>query len=155
MNINKRILTLFLLLISVAACKAGEDGASVKQVEASGNDLICSAHGGFEERVCKVSMLRAIVDPSSLDEKTIATLGFLVNIDGGTYLFPTKEFAATKDLSSAIACVESGIDLDSVVGGYAMVFGKFSSSRPRPPGFTSAAGMILVSKVRISASKTE
>lgn len=155
MNINKRILTLFLLPVSVVACKAGVDGASVKQVEASNNDLICSAHGGFEERVCKASMLRAIVDPSSLDGKTIATSGFLVDIEGSTYLFPTKEFSATKDLSSAIACIESDVDLDSFVGSYAMVFGKFSSSRPRSPGFTSAAGIILVSKVRVSAEKTE
>jgi hypothetical protein len=154
MNINHRNFILVLLFVSGSGCK-GHDAATTNPAKTGNNDLVCAAHGGFEERVCKTSILRIIVDAPSLNGKTIATQGFLADVDGRIYLFPTEEFAATKDLSNAVACEEDGGDLASSVGDYVTVFGKFSSLRPKSGGFTVAAGTILVSKIRHSAHGSE
>ena len=114
MSNNHRNFVLILLFASVWACKAEQNAANTSPTTAGSNDLVCAAHGGFEERVCKTSILSIIVDAPSLNGKTIATQGFLADVDGRTYLFPTEEFAATKDLSNAVACEEDGGDLGKV-----------------------------------------
>ncbi|WP_141452855.1 hypothetical protein [Pseudoxanthomonas sp. z9] len=117
-------------------------------------DLRCTAHGGFDERVCATYATAVISNPSKYFGLTIAVRGFLADVNGEDLLFLNKDAALIKDISSAILCDDPKHLLQGEVGGYVTLYGKFSKA-PDSNYLFVPAGKMVVEKARDSYAHRE
>lgn len=108
------------LLLLLASCSSNESTHVSK-------DVRCVAFGGFEAKVCPVSMLALVADPNAYDGKVVALQGVVGDLDGTALIFPNAQFVADGDPASAVVCRSSNAwSCAKLLGHRATFIGKFS-----------------------------
>lgn len=147
MKINIRNQLLALSFFFVVSC-SDEKRAELELAEDYGHGLKCRAYGGVSEEVCPVSIIWLIANPEKMHGKVVAVQGYLSQIEGSYYLFPSQEFARSKDILSSIRCRSSCDDLEIMIGKKTTFIGRFSKNTRAGDFLFEPAGVVDVVHIR-------
>ena len=111
-------------------------------------ELRCSGYGGFEGRVCPVSIYSLIANPTTYYGKTIAFKGYVHKSSDGTIaVYPSRESAESSEIASSLLCASVKASCENYVGKYAELFGLFTD-RSIPDFFFEPVGTVELVYVR-------
>lgn len=140
-----------LLMLSVAICISACSRVEQKEETNHRNDALnCYEHGIAPGKFCRASMLQVVASSSSYDGLQVIVPGFVGDVEGDLYLFPTKDFYLSRDLSASVRLLDVGKsgDLLKSTQSNIIVFGKFSLDAPDPSTLMKPVGAIEVLHVR-------
>jgi len=126
------------LLLLLASCSSNESTHVTK-------DVRCVAFGGFEAKVCPVSMLALVADPNAYDGKVVAIQGVVGDSGGTALIFPNAQFVADGDVASAVVCRSSTAgSCAELLDHRATFIGKFSVARSDDNLFAPVGSVTLM-----------
>jgi hypothetical protein len=143
----KLLMLMLFALVSLNACSRVDR----KQEDSQRKDALhCYEHGVAPGEFCRASMLKVVASSSLFDGQQVIVPGFLGDVEGDLYLFPTKDFYLSRDLSTSVRLVpaEKSGDLLKSVQSNVIVFGRFSLQAPDPSTLMKPVGAIEVVHVR-------
>ncbi|HWU71512.1 MAG TPA: hypothetical protein VN017_09195 [Pseudoxanthomonas sp.] len=118
--------------------------------EDSNSILRCYPHGVGPGDFCRASMLNLIADRGIFDDRLVVVPGYIGAVEGDYYMFPTREFYASRDFSSSVRLMgkDKLQDLNDNNQSNAVIFGRFSLSYPDPSTLLKPVGSIEVIHIR-------
>ena len=147
----REILLVAALLCS--SCTAQEtDVIKEENVDPQGI-LRCYEHGSAPGDFCRVSMLQLITSRGLFDGRQVIVAGFIGNLEGDLYLFPTREFYLSRDLASSVRLQGTLESLKGKEQKNVVVFGSFSLDAPDTSAIFKPVGAIAVLSVRNGYNK--
>lgn len=147
----REILLLAALLCS--SCSAQEARVSEEGVVDPHRILRCYEHGSAPGKFCRASMLQMITSRGLFDGRQVIVPGFIGDLEGDLYLFPTREFYLSRDLSSSVRLLGALESLKGKEQTNVIVFGAFSLNAPDPSTLMKPVGAITVLNVRSGYNK--
>ena len=96
----REILLVAALLCS--SCVAQEGNGPKEEIVDSQGILRCYEHGSAPGDFCRTSMLQVITSRGLFDGRQVIVAGFIGDLDGDLYLFPTREFYLSRDMASSV-----------------------------------------------------
>lgn len=147
----RKILLLAALLFS--SCSM-QDASGQKEV---GSDpyrvLRCYEHGSAPGKFCRASMLQVIASRGLFESRQVIIPGFVGDVEGDLYLFPSREFYLSRDLSSSVRLLGDVEALKGKEQTNVIVFGTFSLEAPDPSTLVKPVGAIMILSVRNGFNK--
>lgn len=110
--------------------------------------LRCYAHGSAPGDFCRASMLQIVTSRGLFEGRQVIVPGYLGDIHGDRYLFPTKEFYTSRDLASSVRVLGDEEVLADKIGTNIIVFGTFTLGAPDSSTLLKPVGAIAVTTVR-------
>ncbi len=117
--------------------------------------LRCYEHGLAPGKFCRASMLQVISSRGLFEQRQVVVPGFLGDIDGDLYLFPSREFYLGRDLSSSVRLLGEPKLMEGNEGSNVIVFGTFTLDAPDPSTLMKPVGAISVLHVRNGYNKPD
>jgi hypothetical protein len=115
--------------------------------------LRCYEHGSASGKFCRASMLQVVTSRGLFDGRQVIIPGFVGDVQGDLYLFPSREFYLSRDLSSSVRLLGNLETLKGAEQTNAIVFGTFSLDAPDPSTLMKPVGAITVLSVRDGYNK--
>lgn len=122
------------------------------------NGVRCRGFGGFEEKVCPVSMLALVANPDAYNGKLVAIQGVVADFGGTALILPNSQFAEDRDSASAIICRSTDTSSCSkLLGRRATFIGTFSITDADDDLFLPVGTVTLmhVRGVRLALASTQ
>ena len=145
--------TLLLAALLCSSCSAQE--ANVNNVADFDRNRIlrCYEHGSAPGKFCRASMLQVISSRGLFEGHQVIIPGFVGDLEGDLYLFPSREFYLSRDLSSSVRLLGDLVSMKGKEQTNVIVFGSFSLDAPDPSTLMKPAGAITVLSVRNGYNK--
>jgi hypothetical protein len=137
-----------LVFLSVLLCACSAQDVSGAQEGDEFKLLRCYEHGAAPGLFCRASMLQVIAARGIFDSRQVIVPGFVGDIEGDLYLFPSKEFYRSRDLSSSVRLIGNTELLKDKISSNVVVFGLFTLEAPDPSTLMKPAGAISLIHVR-------
>lgn len=146
--------TLLLLTVLIcSSCTAQEVNAPDRTNADPHRMLRCYEHGSAPGPFCRASMLQVVTSRGMFDGRQVIVPGFVGDVEGDLYLFPSKEFYLSRDLSSSTRLLGNLEPLRGKEQSNVIVFGKFSLDAPDPSTLMKPVGAIHVLSARNGYNK--
>lgn len=109
----------------------------------------CTGFGGFEEKVCPVSMLALVANPDVYSGKVVAVQGVVADFGGTPMILPNSQFVVDRDSASAVICRSTEAwSCSKLLGRRATFMGTFSMTDLYDDDLFSPVGTITLMHVR-------
>lgn len=144
------------ILLAVFFCSSCtmQDSNDARQAGQDPYQLLrCYEHGSAAGKFCRASILQVVTSRGLFDGRQVIVPGFMGDLDGEIYLFPSKEFYLSRDLSSSVRLLGNLEPLKGKDQSNIIVFGTFSLNAPDPSTLMKPAGAIDVLSVRDGYNK--